>query len=838
MDQRRRAGPTGAPASTSSARLTDSDQSNADLYKGYYPAPRKRGLTLDGTSAVYLAFGSTLATITETWNEDTLPTGSSHTLDLSASGLQIAFVTDTGGIAHVEVTASGPGTPLLLDPTTTGQNPVVRGLATGAIVVYEAVDSGDHEVWLAKTTNEAPVLAAIGDRTGDEGSLLSFTISATDGDGDPLTYEATNLPAGASLDGDTGTFSWTPGYDQAGSHPDIVFTVSDGVDTDSETIAITVDDVNAPPVLDAIGDLSVNEGATLSLTVFATDQDGDPLTYGVTNPPDGATLDTGTGAFSWTPTHDQSGVYPGVVFSATDGEKGDSETVTITVTNVNRAPVLDTVGDQSVDEAATLTFTVSATDGDATPLTYGATNLPTGASFDPGTRTFSWTPGYDDAGSHTGVVFTVTDGEDSDDETITITVANVNRAPVLDAVGNRSVDEGSSLSFTLSATDADGDTLTYGASNLPTGATFDPDTRAFAWTPGYTQAGDHAGIVFTVTDDGTPNLDDAETITITVANVNRSPVLDSIGAQSVNEGSILTFTVSATDADGDTLTYDASNLPSGAAFDAGTRTFSWTPGFAQAATYEGVVFTVSDGTDTDSESLSIQVTNVNRAPVLASIGDRSVGEKVTLSFSVSATDADGETLTFSAANLPSGASFDPDTRAFSWTPAEGQEGTYTGLVFSVTDGMATDSETITVTVRKAGPIDFNGDGQTDILWHHQLTGELYTWLLDGHGDHRRLVPHPEALRRHEVADPRASPTSTATARWTSCGTTRTTGDLYVWFLDGTVTSGGSYLTPKSFSDTRWQIRGVADFDGDGKPDLLWHHQVTGDLYVWFMNGSR
>ena len=62
------------------------------------------------------------------------------------------------------------------------------------------------------------------------------------------------------------------------------------------------------------------------------------------------------------------------------------------------------------------------------------------------------------------------------------------------------------------------------------------------------------------------------------------------------------------------------------------------------------------------------------------------------------------------------------------------------------------------------------------------------------------------------------------------------GDLYVWYLDGTVTTSGSYLTPRSFADTRWQIRGVCDFNTDGKHDVLWHHEVSGDLYVWFLTG--
>ena len=80
------------------------------------------------------------------------------------------------------------------------------------------------------------------------------------------------------------------------------------------------------------------------------------------------------------------------------------------------------------------------------------------------------------------------------------------------------------------------------------------------------------------------------------AAVNRSPVLAAVGDRTVAEGATLNFTVSATDPDaGDTLTYAASSLPAGATFDPATRTFNWTPGFAQAGTYSGVTFTVDDG---------------------------------------------------------------------------------------------------------------------------------------------------------------------------------------------------------------------------------------------------
>ncbi len=175
---------------------------------------------------------------------------------------------------------------------------------------------------------------------------------------------------------------------------------------------------------------------------------------------------------------------------------------------------------------------------------------------------------------------------------------------------------------------------------------------------------------------------------------NQAPVLNPIGNKTVNEGELLSFTISATDANGDTLTYSASNLPQGASFSPSTRIFSWTPG--QAGTYGGIHFEVSDGDLTDSEDITITVGNVNQPPVLNPIGNKTVNEGELLSFTISASDADGDSLTYSASNLPQGASFSPSTRIFSWTP--GQAGTYAGIHFEVSDGVFTDPENITITV--------------------------------------------------------------------------------------------------------------------------------------------
>ncbi|HOS98390.1 MAG TPA: putative Ig domain-containing protein, partial [Deltaproteobacteria bacterium] len=102
-------------------------------------------------------------------------------------------------------------------------------------------------------------------------------------------------------------------------------------------------------------------------------------------------------------------------------------------------------------------------------------------------------------------------------EVLDITLTPTNNPPAFDTdVPNQQVNETGTLTFTVSsATDPDGDILTYSAVSLPTGATFTPATRLFSWTPGYDQAGTHTA-TFQVTDDGTPPMSDTLSVTITV----------------------------------------------------------------------------------------------------------------------------------------------------------------------------------------------------------------------------------------------------------------------------------------------------------------------------------
>ncbi|MRS12778.1 MAG: hypothetical protein EG823_06875 [Actinobacteria bacterium] len=183
---------------------------------------------------------------------------------------------------------------------------------------------------------------------------------------------------------------------------------------------------------------------------------------------------------------------------------------------------------------------------------------------------------------------------------------------------------------------------------------------------------------------------------------NTAPVLAAIGNKNVAEGSLLSFTATATDADipAQTLIFSLSGTPpTGAAITSG-GSFTWTPTEAQGPGTYPITVVVSDGAATASETITVTVSEVHTAPVLAAIGNKNVAEGSLLSFTATATDADipAQTLIFSLSGTPPTGAAITSGGSFTWTPTEAQgPGTYP-ITVVVSDGAATASETITVTV--------------------------------------------------------------------------------------------------------------------------------------------
>jgi hypothetical protein len=202
---------------------------------------------------------------------------------------------------------------------------------------------GHSRLDLTAGSNRAPTLSAIGNLQAWEGQELSLDLTASDPDRDELTFSAAGLPEGAALV--DSRFEWTPSFFQAGEY-EVTFSVSDGELSDSETITITVDNVNGPPELSSIGDQQTAENRELTIDLRATDPDDDALTFSADNLPAGAELEESR--FRWTPSFDQSGDHS-VTFIVTDQSEDrltDSETITISVANTNRPPEFSDLDDQ------------------------------------------------------------------------------------------------------------------------------------------------------------------------------------------------------------------------------------------------------------------------------------------------------------------------------------------------------------------------------------------------------------------------------------------------------------------------------------------------------------
>ncbi len=578
----------------------------------------------------------------------------------------------------------------------TGNVTAVGNYAT-TISVSDGQDSDSVSFqWTVDAPNQAPQIANPGDQTDTEGDSVSLAISASDADGDTLTFSATGLPTGLSID--TGTGVITGNVTAAGNYTPTV-SVSDGQDSDSVSFQWTVDAPNQAPQIVNPGDQTDTEGDSVSLAISASDGDGDTLTFSATGLPTGLSIDTGTGVITGTVT--TAGSYTPTV-SVTDGQDSDSVSFQWTVDPappLNQAPQIVNPGDQTDTEGDSVSLAISASDADGDTLTFSATGLPTGLSIDTGTGVIT---GNVTAVGNYATTISVSDGQDSDSVSFQWTVdpaPPLNQAPQIANPGDQTDTEGDSVSLAISASDADGDTLTFSATGLPTGLSIDTGTGVI--TGNVTAAGNYTPTV-SVSDGQDSDSVSFQWTVDPAPPLNQAPQIANPGDQTDTEGDSVSLAISASDADGDTLTFSATGLPTGLSIDTGTGVI--TGNVTAAGNYTPTV-SVSDGQDSDSVSFQWTVDPappLNQAPQIANPGDQTDTEGDSVSLAISASDADGDTLTFSATGLPTGLSIDTGTGVITGTVTAA--GSYSATV-SVTDGLANDSASFQWTVDPAPPLN-------------------------------------------------------------------------------------------------------------------------------------
>ncbi|NLS12186.1 DUF4347 domain-containing protein [Vibrio sp. SM6] len=612
-------------------------------------------------------------------------------------------------------TGSLSGTPTNDDVGITTSNIVIStsdGEETVALPAFDVV---------VENINDAPLISGTPPTTVAEDTAYSFTPDSNDIDADTLTFSIENKPDWASFDTATGELSGTPTNDNVGSTQGIVISVSDGAGTVSlPDFALTVTNVNDAPTISGSPATKAVQDILYRFTPASEDVDtGDTLTYSITNKPSWASFDTETGTLTGTPGNDDVGITTSnIVISVSDGEESAALSgFDLAVTNVNDAPTISGTPATSVSQDADYRFIPTSEDIDGDTLSFTISNNPAWASFDTATGALTGTPGNDDVGITSDIRISVTDGAATATlAAFSLEVTNVNDAPTISGTPSTQAVEDAVYSFAPTASDIDGDQLTFSIINQPDWASFNTATGALSGTPTNEDVGETDDIVISVSDDAeTASL---TAFRVTVANTNDAPVIDGTPATTVAEDTAYHFVPTVSDVDaGDNLVFSISNKPSWASFDTSTGALTGTPTNDDVGTTSNIVISVSDDTDsTGLAAFSIEVTNVNDAPMISGTPATTVAEDSVYRFIPVGSDVDaGDNLVYSISNKPSWASFDTSTGALTGTPTNDDVGTTNNIVISVSDDMDSTSLaafSIEVTNTNDAPVAVDDHGYT------------------------------------------------------------------------------------------------------------------------------
>ena len=569
----------------------------------------------------------------------------------------------------------------------TGSNSLV--LSAGGELSYLEID---HNVSARQAnpgltpplSGDAPGVTNPGNQTNNEGAEINLQILASDPDEDPLTYSATGLPDGLSIDPSSGLISGTISYTaSSGSVYSVRVTVTDSGDPVNSTdvdFTWTVNDVNGPPVVSVPDDQTSSEGSVISLQIEASDPEGNELSYSAGNLPGDLVINEETGEISGTINYDAAAASPYTVTVNVTDDGTPNETTQIQfswdVENTNRAPELTNPGSKTNAEAESISFTPSASDPDGNTLTYSAENLPQGLGINASSGEISGVTSYTASQlSPYSVTITVQDNGSpvlQAQETFTWTITDVNGQPVVTNPGNKTSSEGDTVSLFITATDPDEDELTFSASNLPDGLSIDSGSGEISGTLSYTASVTSPYSVIVYADDGgSPNLQGQTSFTWTINDVNEAPEVTTPPNQSDAEGDEVSLQITATDPDGNNLSYSASNLPDGLSIAESTGLISGTITYsAHASSPFSVLVTVTDDgspSKFSQVSFSWTVADTNQAPTITNPGNQSSAEGAIISLQIMAADLDGNPLTYSAVNLPDGLSINPGSGLISGT---------------------------------------------------------------------------------------------------------------------------------------------------------------------------
>ena len=558
--------------------------------------------------------------------------------------------------------------------------------------------AGDSQLPPTEALNQAP-LATGQTKSTTEGSAVAITLSASDVDGDPLSFSVVNGPAMGSLSGTAPNLTYTPAADANGSDS-FTFRANDGkADSNTATVSIEIVPTNDAPVA-AAQLASTLEDTAVGVLLSASDRDGDALSCRIISSPTKGSLSGTAPNLTYTPNPNANGP-DSFSFRANDG-KADSNTATVSIniSAVNDAPV---AASQLIaaNAGAPVGIVLSASDADGDPLTFSIVVGPTQGSLSGNPPNLAYTPNPNASGMDS-LSFRASDGKASSNTAIvSISVDSTNGAPVA-AAQVTSTPEDKAAGIILSASDKDGDVLSFRIISGPSKGSLSGTPPNLTYTPNPNANGTDS-FSFRAND----GMADSNTaiVSITINPVNDAPVA-ATRLIAASPGAPVGIVLSASDADGDPLTFSIVGGPVQGDLSGSPPNLTYLPK-PDASGSDSFTFRASDGkAGSNTATVSINITasqkTENKAPVFqADLITRASGKTGEIysgvSLAGSAVDPDGDAVGYSKAAGPEWLAVTPDGK-LSGTPPAAAQGLNSFTVRAVDPGGAFDEAVLEITI--------------------------------------------------------------------------------------------------------------------------------------------
>ena len=523
--------------------------------------------------------------------------------------------------------------------------------------------------------NDAPVLSEDTPSNvsfDEDGSSDAISLTASDNDTDDTqTYTITE---GVEIESDlseSGELSFTAPSNFNGSENFTITVTDSGGLTDTQIITVTVNAVNDAPVADTGLSGTGDEDQSISILLSGSDVDGDVLSYNITSNPTNGTVEISGSNAVYTPSENYNGS-DSFTFKVEDPDgEFDTADVTLTVNAVNDAPVLNNILDFSFDEDQTFTLEISIEE-----ILYENENLvysvSSGSSIIASVENnlIIFSP-LDNFNGIESFVISVTDGELSDSQIVVVTINPVNDAP--DAISfGIDANEDESTAIILDGIDVDGDQIEYIITSNPQGTILDGPNGPIVTYISPLNALDNDGnfiendsFTYTVSDGNL--ISNEATVNIMINDINDFPTVEVIPDSSIYEDNIFSYTIVATDIDGDDLTYEP------VAEENALLWFTDNILFVQPnENYYGelsISVIVSDGLLNTFAEFNLNVESINDPPVAGNNYEQ-LYEDTSLTFSFNATDVDDFNLEFNVDEPPLNGTYEINSGFITYTPNE------------------------------------------------------------------------------------------------------------------------------------------------------------------------